>query len=103
MPSPSNRPNRPSARPHVLALLLLWGLPAAVVWVGSVLVPDERPDVECGGLGVFCGMSPAEEIVFYGYVAAPVLIVLGLVALIVISVVQARRGRGDARVSSGPR
>lgn len=83
-------PGRSTTRPRVIALLLLWGLPAAVVGVGSLVLSEERPDVQCGGLGVLCGMSPADEILFLGYVAAPFLIVLGLV-LVIIEVVHARR------------
>lgn len=80
-----------SAKPYLWALGLLWGLPLLVVAGGYLVLPKDGPDEQCGGLGILCGLSPAETLLLWGLLASAVLVPLGVVAVALISLVQRRR------------
>ncbi|MBC9820617.1 hypothetical protein [Terrabacter sp. MAHUQ-38] len=82
-----------SFRPYAVTLGLLWVLPAVLVVVLHVTLPDYNASGQCSGLGFGCTLTPADLVLFLGYFAAPVLFVLGLVACVVIAFVQSRRQR----------
>ena len=81
-------------RPYAVTLGLLWVLPVVLVAVLHVTLPDYNASGQCSGLGFGCTLTPADFVLFVGYVAAPVLFVLGVVACLVIAFVQSRRRRG---------
>jgi hypothetical protein len=82
-------------RPYVVTLGLLWVLPAVLVAVLHVTLPDYNASGQCSGLGFGCTLTPADFVLFLGYVAAPVLFVLGVVVCLVIAFVQGRRQRRE--------
>ena len=84
-----------SIRPYAVTLGLLWVLPAVLVAVLHVTLPDYNASGQCSGLGFGCTLPPADLVLFVGYVAAPVLFVLGLVACLVIAIAQSRRERRE--------
>jgi len=79
------------ARPYLVALGLLWILPAIVVGLLHLLLPDDNPSGQCEGLGFGCTLTPSDGVLFLGFLAAPWLIGLGLLTCLVIAVLQARR------------
>lgn len=85
-----------AVRPYAVALGLLWVLPVVLVAVLHATLPDYNASGQCAGLGFGCTLTPADFVLFLGYVAAPVLFVLGVVACLVIAVVQSRRQRDPA-------
>ena len=80
-------------RPYAVTLGLLWVLPMVLVGVLHVTLPDYNASGQCSGLGFGCTLTPADLVLFLGYVAAPFLFVLGLGATVVIAIVQSRRAR----------
>ena len=84
-----------SFRPYAVTLGLLWVLPAVLVALLHVTLPDYNASGQCSGLGFGCALTPADFVLFLGYVAAPILFVLGLVVCVVIAFVQSRRQRGE--------
>lgn len=84
---------RRSLRPYAVALGLLWALPADLVVLLHLVLPDHNVSGQCSGIGFGCTLPPADAVVLLGYLAALPLIVLGLVACLVIAVVQSRRQR----------
>jgi hypothetical protein len=88
-------------RPYAVALGLLWGLPALLVVVLHLTLPEHIPGGGCEGIGFGCTLAPADGVVLLGMLAAPVLLLVGLVVCIVIAVVQAR-GRSRSQEPSPP-
>jgi len=86
-----------SVRPYIVALGLLWIVPAILVLVLHLTLPDYNASGQCTGLGFGCTPTPADTVLFLGYLAALPLFLLGMVACLVIAVVRARRDRRDAR------
>lgn len=84
-------------RAYVLALGILWGLPALLVWYLHATLPTENVNGQCTGLGFGCTLSPADSVVFAALYAAPVLGLLGIGACAVIAVSRARRERHERR------
>jgi hypothetical protein len=82
-------------RPYAVALGLLWGLPALLVVVLHLTLPQHVPGGGCEGIGFGCSLSPADGIVLLGMLAAPVLLLVGLVVCVVIAAVRARRARRE--------
>ncbi len=82
-----------SVRPHLLALGVLWVLPALLVLVLHVVLPDHSATGGCSGIGFGCSLPPSEAVVLLGLLAAGPLILLGLVVCVVIAVVQSHRAR----------
>ena len=82
-----------SFRPYAVTLGLLWVFPAVLVAVLHVTLPDYNASGQCSGLGFGCTLTPADLVLFLGYFAAPVLVVLGLIACVLIAFVQSRRQR----------
>jgi len=82
-----------SVRPYAVTLGLLWVLPALLVAVLHVTLPDYNASGQCSGLGFGCTLTPADLVLFLGYFAAPILFVLGLVVCVLIAFVQSRRQR----------
>lgn len=80
-----------SVRPYLLALGVLWLLPALLVLVLHLALPDHNAAGGCSGIGFGCSLPPSEAVVLLGLMAAGPLILLGLVVCVVISVVRARR------------
>jgi hypothetical protein len=89
-----------SVRPYLVALGLLWGVPALLVLVLHLTLPDHNASGQCTGIGFGCTLTPADTVLFLGYFAALPLVLLGAVTCLVIAVVQARQagrvGRDDA-------
>jgi len=85
-----------SVRPYLIALGLLWIVPAVLVVVLHVTLPDHNASGQCSGLGFGCTPTPADTVLVLGYVAALPLFLLGMVACLVIAVVQSRRDRRAA-------
>ena len=88
-------------RPYAVALGLLWGLPALLVVGLHLILPRTNPTGQCTGIGFGCTLPPADGVLLLGMIAAPVLLLVGLVACVVIAVVTAvvtarrdRRQRG---------
>lgn len=80
-----------AARPYVWALGLLWLLPAAVVTVGYAVLPDEPPAGQCEGIGFGCVPAPNDTVLLLGMLAAPFLLLAGILAIGIISFVRHRR------------
>ncbi|GGM89189.1 hypothetical protein GCM10009721_12970 [Terrabacter tumescens] len=87
--------HRRRVSPYLVALGLLWGLPLVLVLVLHVVLPDHNASGQCTGLGFGCTPAPSDAVLFLGYFAALPLLVLGLVACLVIAIVQHRRDRSD--------
>ena len=95
-----------SVRPYIIALGLLWIVPAVLVLVLHLTLPDYNASGQCAGLGFGCTPTPADTVLFLGYLAALPLFLLGMVACLVIAVVRARRdrragGRDDVETTDG--
>ena len=82
-----------SVRPYMVALGLLWIVPAVLVLVLHLTLPDHNASGQCAGLGFGCTPAPADAVLFLGYLAALPLFLLGMAACFVIAVVRARRDR----------
>ncbi|MFM6851451.1 MAG: hypothetical protein ACKOVB_20355 [Terrabacter sp.] len=78
-------------RPYAVALGLVWGLPALLVVALHYSLPTRIPGGGCVGIGFGCSLPPSDAVLLLGMVAAPVLLLVGLVVCVVIAVVQARR------------
>ncbi|GAA2472157.1 hypothetical protein [Terrabacter carboxydivorans] len=85
-----------SVRPYIVALGLLWFVPAVLVLVLHLVLPSYNASGQCAGLGFGCTPTPADAVLFLGYLAALPLFLLGMVACLVIAVVRARRDRRAA-------
>jgi hypothetical protein len=94
--------HRRSLRPYLVALGLLWVAPAVLVLALHLLLPDHNASGQCTGLGFGCTPPPSGMVILLGYLAALPLLVLGLVACLVIAVVQARRGGGEQPDDQAP-
>jgi hypothetical protein len=81
-------------RPYALALGLLWGLPALLVAALHYSLPTASAG-QCSGIGFGCSLPPADAVVLLAMLAAPFLLLAGLVVCVVIAVVQARRTRPE--------
>lgn len=79
--------------PYVVALGLLWAVPAVLVWILHLTLPTVNASGQCTGIGFGCVPAPADAIVLYGMFAAPILLVLGIVAIIAIEVIRHRHWR----------
>lgn len=82
-----------SVRPYLIALGLLWVVPAVLVLVLHVVLPDHNASGQCSGIGFGCTLTPADAVLFFGYLGALPLFLLGLLACLVIAIVQSRRPR----------
>ena len=89
-----------SVRPYIVALGLLWIVPAVLVLVLHLTLPDYNASGQCTGLGFGCAPAPSDAVLFLGYLAALPLFLLGMVACLVIAVVRARRDRRDRRAAA---
>ena len=87
--------SRHPVRPYAVALGLLWGLPLLLVVLLHYTLPTHVAGGGCEGIGFGCSLAPADVVVFFGMLAAPVLLLVGLVACVVIAVVAARRDRRE--------
>jgi hypothetical protein len=85
-----------SVRPYIIALGLLWIVPAVFVLVLHLTLPDYNASGQCTGLGFGCTPAPADAVLVLGYLAALPLFLLGMVACLVIAVVRTRRDRRAA-------
>lgn len=81
------------SRPYLWALGILWLLPAVAVLIGYLVLPKHNPPGQCEGIGFGCTLTPADTVVLLAIMAAPVLLVAGLVAAVVIGLVQSRSER----------
>lgn len=77
--------------PYVVALGVLWALPADLVVLLHLVLPDHNESGQCTGLGFGCTLPPADAVVFLGYLAAVPLLILGAVVCVIIAAVQSRR------------
>ncbi|MHA3836814.1 hypothetical protein ACXR8F_13900 [Terrabacter sp. AAH1] len=82
-------------RPYAVALGLLWGLPLLLVVVLHLTLPTHVAGGGCEGIGFGCSLAPADAVVLLGMLAAPVLLLIGLVVCVVIAGVGARRDRRE--------
>lgn len=78
-------------KPYAWALGLLWGVPAIAALILWLTLPHQPPPGSCDNHAVFCSLSLADGVVLYGTIAAPFLFVAGLVAVLLISLIQLRR------------
>lgn len=85
--------SRSKLRPHLVALGLLWGLPLLLVVGGYLVLPKDNPGAQCEGLGFGCTLSQADTVLLLGMLAAPYLVGAGIVAVLLIAVVQLARDR----------
>jgi uncharacterized membrane protein len=79
------------AKPYVWALGVVWALPAALAGLGYLLLPHEVGPGQCEGIGFGCTLTPADTLLVLAVLAAPVLLVVGVITCVVIAVVQHRR------------
>jgi uncharacterized membrane protein YhaH (DUF805 family) len=79
--------------PYAWVVGIVWVLPAIVLQVLRELLPDHNADGQCEGIGFGCTLTPADSVELLGIFIYPVLVVAGLVAIVVVSVLQARRRR----------
>ncbi|GAA2740613.1 hypothetical protein GCM10009868_03430 [Terrabacter aerolatus] len=91
-----------SVRPYIVALGVLWIVPAVLVLVLHLTLPDYNASGRCTGLGFGCVPTPADGVLLLGYLAALPLFLLGMVACLVIAVVRARRDRRASAASTQP-
>lgn len=91
-----------SVRPYIVALGLIWVVPAVLVLVLHVTLPNYNASGQCSGLGFGCTPAPSDGVLFLGYVAALPLFLLGVVACFVIAAVQSRRARRNSAAPSQP-
>ena len=85
-------------RPYAWLLGILWGLPLLVTAVGYAVLPKEVGPEQCEGIGFGCALSPADTLLLLAGMASIALVPAGILGVVVISVLQARR---DRRPSSG--
>jgi hypothetical protein len=72
-------------RPYLIALTLLWVLPALALPIAIKTLPDTVPDGQCSGIGFGCTLSPADELHLATLVlVGPALFILGLVTVFAI-------------------
>jgi hypothetical protein len=97
----------PRRRPYLWTLGVLWLLPALLVGLGWLVLPEDPPPGQCEGIGFGCTLSPADSVLLLGVLAAPALVTAGVAGVAVIAVVQAvrarRRARPDRRGTGVPR
>jgi hypothetical protein len=86
-------------RPYAWLLGVLWGLPLLVTAVGYAVLPKDVGPEECEGIGFGCALSPADTLLLLAGMASVALVPAGILGVVVIAVLQARRAR---RSSSGP-
>lgn len=91
-----------SVRPYLVALGVLWIVPAVLVLVLHLTLPDYNASGQCSGIGFGCTLTPSDGVLFLGYLAALPLFLVGMVACLVIAVVQARRARRDSPETGQP-
>ena len=72
-------------RAYVIALGLLWVVPAVVVGFGYLVSSKEVSSGQCEGIGFGCELAPANYVLLLGVLATPILFTAGLVAVIVIA------------------
>jgi hypothetical protein len=89
--------SRSRLRPYAVALGLLWGLPLVLVVGLHLTLPRTNPGGQCEGIGFGCTLPAADAVLLLGMLAAPVLLLVGLVTCIAIAVVTSRRERRDRR------
>jgi hypothetical protein len=90
---------------YLLALGVLWAAPALVVAYLHHTLPTENPNGQCSGIGFGCTLTPADGVLFLGMLAAPVLFVLGIVAVALIAWSRRRGARlhdDDSRPAPPP-
>jgi hypothetical protein len=87
-----------SVRAYLVALALLWVVPALLVLVLHVTLPDHNASGQCSGLGFGCTLPPSDVVILFGYLAALPLFLLGIVVCLVIAIVQSRRERRNRSV-----
>jgi hypothetical protein len=88
---------RRPARPYLWALGVLWVLPTVAVATGYLLLPKDPPQGQCEGIGFGCVPAPNDTLLILGMLAAPFLLLAGLMAIASISFVDRRRTEGRAR------
>lgn len=93
--------SRSALRPHLVALGLLWGLPLLLVVGGYLVLPKDKPNAQCGGLGFGCSLSDADAVLLIGMLASPYLVAAGIVAVLLIAIVQLVRHRARRHTRSG--
>jgi len=71
-------------RAYLVALGLIWVLPAALLLLLYLTLPDYNASGQCEGIGWGCTLTPADGIAFLALLAAPFLFVLGLLVCAVI-------------------
>jgi uncharacterized membrane protein YhaH (DUF805 family) len=81
---------RSSGRAFGYVIGALWVLPAVLLVLGSILLPDTNAGGQCSGLGFGCTLTPRDSVAFLAFFATPVLLVCGVVALVLLAVLRAR-------------
>lgn len=80
-----------TARPYLWVLGVLWVLPTVAVATGYLLLPEDPPQGQCEGIGFGCVPAPNDSLPILGMLAAPFLLLAGLIAIASISFVDHRR------------
>lgn len=90
----------PQRHPYLVALGLLWVLPAILIVGLPPFLPTTNANGQCTGIGFGCTPAPADAVILFGMLAEPVLFVLGLVVCGVIAL--ARRPSRASDTEPGP-
>jgi hypothetical protein len=92
---PARRSSQRRTAPYLWMLGVLWLLPILLVILGYLVLDKDVPPGACEGIGFGCQLSPADGLLLVAVVyGVPVLFPAGLIGVLVIAIVQSRRGRG---------
>ncbi|MGZ4775716.1 MAG: hypothetical protein ACXVYW_10480 [Oryzihumus sp.] len=84
-----------SPRPYVVIALVFWALPAVVIAGYASMAPTHNISGQCEGIGFGCSLTPHDSAIMLGMMAAPVLLVVGLLAMGLVALVLGVRDRSD--------
>src|SRR6476646_4951461 len=88
------------SKPYVIALALLWALPAALFGLAYQLSSHRPPTgVQCNSQVFFGCQSAADHVGLLALLAVPVFGVLGLIAVAAIAIYRAISARRSGRAS----
>ena len=81
--------------PYVVIALVFWALPAVVIAGYASMAPRHNIGGQCGGIGFGCSLTPHDGAILLGMMAAPVLLVVGLLAMVLVALFRRVRDRRD--------
>ncbi|GAA1232680.1 hypothetical protein FB474_2951 [Oryzihumus leptocrescens] len=86
---------RKSPWPYVVIALLFWALPAVVIAGYASMAPTHNTGGQCEGIGFGCSLTPHDGAILLGMMAAPVLLVVGLLAMGLVALSRGVRDKRD--------